>query len=289
MDKLELAVYIGRGDGHEEISAQPLRALSATLDRDPAAWNAGDPVPAAWQWLYFLPETPQSLLEADGHPRRGGSLPAASSTRRMFAGARMTFHRPLRVGARVYRESSVLDVARKQGRAGSLVFVTLRFVYRDDEGPVLEEEQDIVFRETGRVEIPSAIETEPPAAQWNGSITTDPVLLFRFSALTFNAHRIHYDQSYALQEGYPGLLVHGPLVAILLLELAARNAGNRKVGKFSFRAHAPICSGTRIALRGDPDRNGKRAVLGAWRCDGVRAMSAEIAFTDNGGAPLAAG
>lgn len=287
MNKDELIEYVGRKDGYDKITAQPLRALSATLDHRNSTWSVGDPVPPCWQWLYFLPQTPQSRLEADGHPRRGGSLPAAASAKRLFAGARMILHRPLTVGARIYRESSVLDVARKQGRDGPLVFVTIRYVYRDDRGPALEEEQDIVLREASRVDAPSGVESDPPAAQWNHSVTPDPVLLFRFSALTFNAHRIHYDLPYTQQEGYPGLLVHGPLIAILLLDLAARNAGNRNVGAFAFRARAPVYAGTAIALRGDLSKDGTEVALSAYRCDGVLAMSAEITFTDDGsGVPM---
>ena len=287
MNKSELIEYLGRGDGYDAIHAQPLRSLSATLDLRHADWGAGDTVPAAWQWLYFLPETPQSRLEADGHPSRGNSLPVVASAKRLFAGARMKFHRPLRVGARIYREASVLDVARKQGRDGPLVFLTIRFNYRDELGPALEEEQDIVFRGSGRNETQAGTDVDVPPAEWNRSVTPNPVLLFRFSALTFNTHRIHYDLSYTRQEGYPGLLTHGPLIAILLLDLASRNIGGRNLGAFSFRAHAPVYAGTRVELRGNPDNDGTRAALNAYRCDGVLAMSAEIAFADDGsGSPL---
>ncbi|MBI2993812.1 MAG: MaoC family dehydratase N-terminal domain-containing protein, partial [Gammaproteobacteria bacterium] len=248
MDKTELIEYLGRDDGFDEIRVQPLRTLCAMLDLPIRNWMDGDPIPPAWQWLYFLPETPQSRLEADGHPPRGSSLPVPPAARRLFAGARMTFHRPLRVGTRVYRESSVADVARKQGRGGALVFLTVRYLYRDDRGPLLAEEQDIVFSESVRVAADAGNAVEVPSAQWNRGVTPDPVMLFRFSALTFNAHRIHYDLGYARQQGYPGLLTHGPLIAILLLDLAARNAPHKKVDAFNFRATAPVYAGTPIAL-----------------------------------------
>ncbi|HEY7840756.1 MAG TPA: MaoC family dehydratase N-terminal domain-containing protein, partial [Gammaproteobacteria bacterium] len=232
----KLTALSARPDGWEDIAAAPLHSLGATLDHGPADWRAGDPVPAGWQWLYFLPLTPQSRLDEDGRSERGASLTRGMGAKRMFAGARMKFHRPLCMGERVFRESALLERAEKQGRSGPLVFMTTRYTYRDTRGPIMEEEQDIVFRESDAPDPAANRAAAVPAALWSREITPDPVMLFRFSALTFNGHRIHYDDPYARREGYPGLVVHGPLLAILLLDLAARNAPGRRAATFSFRA-----------------------------------------------------
>jgi 3-methylfumaryl-CoA hydratase len=285
VNRKELDAFIGRPDGEELITIQPLRALSAVLDHEPRPWRTGDPVPPAWHWLYFLPLTRQSDLGADGRAARGPGLPGLEQAKRMFAGGRMKFHRPLCVGDAVARESTLVESRSKQGRQGTLVFVTTRFVYRDAQGIALEEEQDIVFRPAGS---PANPPPEPvPAARWSRDFSADARLLFRFSALTFNGHRIHYDLPYAQREGYPGLVVHGPLLALLLLDLAARHATGRHVSAFSFRASAPAFAESPIALRGGPGADQSGAELGAWRDDGVAVMTAGIEFTgDERGAPL---
>jgi 3-methylfumaryl-CoA hydratase len=247
-------------------------------------------VPAGWQWLYFLPLTPQSQLDEDGRSVRDAGLTRGAGSKRMFAGGRMTFHRPLCVGDRVYRDTALLERKEKRGRRGRLVFMTTRCTYRDERGPALEEEQDIVFREADAPDIAPVRPAGIPAALWNRELTPDAVMLFRFSALTFNGHRIHYDRLYAQREGYPDLVVHGPLLAILLLDLAARNAPGRRVAGFSFRARAPAFVDTPISLRGDPDGDGTDAQFGAYRHDGVTAMTAELRFsTDDSGTPLGSG
>lgn len=287
MNKDELMEYIGREDGQDEITLQPLRALSATLDHQDASWNKSDPIPPAWQWLYFLPLTPQSKLDIDGHAARGGALPATGEARRMFVGGRMSFHRPLRVGDAVTRESSLLNVTEKQGRSGKLAFATIQFNYLDEQGLALEEQQDLVFRFSRNLTPPAGKKQNIPTAQWDRTITPDAVMLFRFSALTFNGHRIHYDRPYAQQEGYPDILVHGPLLAILLLDLAARHVRGHNITAFSFRATGPAYVNTPIALRGNMNSDGSSANLAAYRDDGVPVMTAEIKFANDGnGAPL---
>lgn len=290
MDRDELASLSGRPDGWEEIAIPPLQRLCATLDRESGEWKTGDPLPAGWQWLYFLPLTRQSQLDDDGRSVRGASLTRGTGSKRMFAGARMKFHRPLCVGDRVFRETALLDRKEKQGRSGRLVFMAMRCVYRDERGPALEEEQDIVFRESEAPDASPAHTAGIPAALWNRDVTPDTAMLFRFSALTFNGHRIHYDLAYARREGYPNLVVHGPLLAILLLDLAARNAPARRVAEFSFRARAPVFVDTAISLRGEPGTEGTSVLLTAYRHDGVTAMTAELGFsTDDSGAPLGSG
>ena len=285
MDRDALAAFTGRPDGEDLIAIQPLQALSAVFDHQPRRWRAGEPVPAGWQWLYFLPLTRHADLDLDGRTVRSPGLPGLDQARRMFAGGRMRFHRPLCVGDTVTRESTLLDLSEKKGRQGRLVFVTTRSLYRDGQGIAIEEEQDIVFRPAGPFAAPAA---QPiPAARWQREFKPDAVLLFRFSALTFNGHRIHYDLPYAQREGYPGLVVHGPLLALLLLDLAARNAPGRRILEFSFRATAPVFVDTPIVLRGDLSTDGSSARLSAHRHDGVTAMTAELRLTSGeAGIPL---
>ena len=287
MNKDELMEYVGHEDGEDELTLQPLRALSATLDYPDHIWNKGDPVPPAWQWLYFLPLTPQAKLEFDGHAPRGESLPAISEARRMFAGGRMTFHRPLLAGATVTRESTVLEISEKEGRSGKLVFVTFGFNYLDTQGLALEEQQDIVFRLSGALKPPANHISEISPSQWQRTVTPDTVMLFRFSALTFNGHRIHFDLPYTRNEGYPDLIVHGPLIAILLLDLAARHVNGRSIGSFNFRALEPVFVNSSLTLCGGMSEDGTMANLVAYRNDGTPAMTADIVFSSDGnGAPL---
>lgn len=243
MEQQRYADWIGSTERLEEdLALTSAQGLAATLDDTSSRFGVGDALPPLWHWLYFLPRVAQSALGPDGHPRRGGFLPPVELPRRMFAGARTQFHSPLRVGQPAVREGTVLDVTEKQGKSGSLVFVTVRYRISQQNRICVEEQQDIVYRE------PGAAVTAPrpghwpgaPAGAWTKVVNPDPMLLFRFSALTFNAHRIHYDRPYATgEEGYPGLVVHGPLTAIQLMELVRHNA-SRPVARFSFRGQAPL-------------------------------------------------
>jgi 3-methylfumaryl-CoA hydratase len=216
--------------------------LSATLDRDDPAPAAGGPVPPLWHWLYFTPLARQSEIGADGHPRRGGFLPPVALPRRMWAGGRLDFHDPLRVGDEATRVSRIASVDVKQGRSGTLVFVTVHHDISTGRGPAIHEEHDIVYRDHPQPGLagPAAQRARTDEA-FSRHVEPDPVLLFRYSALTFNGHRIHYDRPYVTQvEGYPGLIVHGPLIATLLLDLLRRNAPGRAVRCFAFRAVRPV-------------------------------------------------
>jgi 3-methylfumaryl-CoA hydratase len=165
-----------------------------------------------------------SEIGPDGHPKRGGFLPPVPLPRRMWAGSRLTFVQPVRVGDALTRESRILDVSGKEGRTGHLVFVTVRHDYSLASGLAITEEHDIVYRDNPQPGQPAPKPTPAPTdSQFSREIVPDPVLLFRYSALTFNGHRIHYDRSYVTEvEGYPGLIVHGPLIATLLLDLLRR-------------------------------------------------------------------
>lgn len=229
------------------------RWMAATLDRadllDP---QHGVPLPLGWHWMFFNRVERRSGVGPDGHPLRGRFLPPVTLPRRMWAGSRLHWHRPLLVGSRVAREATILRVEQKSGRNGHMVFVTVGYAYRDGASLLLEEEQDIVYRgNPGDDERAALALIEARAAGFSGEferrgehvecVETDPVLLFRYSAATFNGHRIHYDLPYAVsQEGYPGLVVHGPLIATLLLGMLERHAGPRRmVERFEFRAKRP--------------------------------------------------
>jgi 3-methylfumaryl-CoA hydratase len=260
----------------DQVTAAPIAALSATLDRDDPYPQPGDPLPPLWHWLYFLPIPRQSELGPDGHAKRGGFLPPVPLPRRMFAGDRVQFHRPLRVGESISRLSHIVDVNSKQGRSGPLVFVVVRHEISDREGIAVVEEHDIVYRESPKANEPVAAPQKPPSdAAWTREIRPDDVLLFRYSALTFNGHRIHYDRRYATEvEGYPGLVVHGPLIATLLLDLLRRNLGDTTVTSLSFRAMRPLFDIAPFRVRGKVASDGKTAQLWATDSEGWLAMEA---------------
>jgi 3-methylfumaryl-CoA hydratase len=265
----DLARWIGRRAQRTDwVNPNHLAAWHATLDRDEAFPAEGDPAPPAFHWTLFPPLARQSDLGPDGHARRGGFLPPVELPRRMWAGSRIRFHAPLRVGERVEQVSTIERVEEKRGRAGTLVFVTVRHVVSGPGGPAIEEEQDLVYRDAPRVD-PSAPPppVEPaPAGAWRRSIVPDDVLLFRYSALTFNGHRIHYDRRYVTgEEGYPGLVVHGPLLATLLLDLLRRERPDATVERFRFRALRPAFDVSPITVEGGPGDDARHLRL--WSTD----------------------
>lgn len=239
----DFAAWIGRTEiVEEDISLAQALAAAATFDDTTTQLGPAAPLPPLWHWFYFLPRAPQSRLGIDGHPQRGGFIPPIPYPRRMFAGARLRFVRPLLIGRPARREGVIRNLTHKSGRSGALAFLTVGYQFYQDGVLCIDEEQDIVYREPGPpVPAPEPIELPPvPANAWSRTVTPDTRLLFRFSALTFNAHRIHYDRPYAQsEEGYPGLVVHGPLTAVLLLELV-RHQSPRPITGFSFRGQAPI-------------------------------------------------
>jgi len=223
----------------------PMRGLSATLDRNDPEPKLGDALPPLWHWLYFLPHTQQSELGLDGHAAKGGFLPPVPLPRRMWAGSRFEWHSPICVGDTIVRTSSVQSVQHKIGKSGDLVFVKVLHELRNGAQLCLSEEHDIVYKsaplanEVAAQPVLASKGLEPGLALWQREVVPDDVLLFRYSALTFNGHRIHYDRSYVTQqEGYPGLVVHGPLIATLLVDVLRRNT-NRTLKKFEFKAIRP--------------------------------------------------
>jgi 3-methylfumaryl-CoA hydratase len=241
-DLSHLSDWIGRSESRTDlIAATPVAALSATLDRADPAPTTGIALPPLWHWLYFTPLTRHSELGEDGHAKRGGFLPPVPLPRRMWAGGRLEFLQPLRVDETVTRTSTIKDVTIKQGRSGSLVFVCVKHDFSTLQGLALREEHDIVYRDAPLPGAPAPDPTPAPRdEQFSREVVPDPVLLFRYSALTFNGHRIHYDRSYVTGvEGYPGLIVHGPLIATLLVDLLRRNLPNAQVKRFNFKAVRP--------------------------------------------------
>jgi len=262
------AAWIGRQETVSDlITAMPARALSATLDRAPDGAALGEPLPLPWHWLYTLPVVRQSQIGPDGHPQRGAFLPPIPQPRRMWAGSRISLHRPLCIGDAVARTSTIAAVKTRSGRSGTLVFVTVHHTWRQ-QGAIdaaLEEWQDIVYRDP-----PADGEAAPPqradiTADWTHTMQPDPVLLMRYSALTFNSHRIHFDRPYATAvEGYPSLVVHGPLIATLLLDALQREKPRAQVRSFTFKAVRPLFEGRPFTLHGATTGAG---ALALWAAD----------------------
>ncbi len=243
---------IGRQEIADDV-ADPARVagLAALLDHAAPPWRPGT-LPPLGHWLLFPPQVRQSLLGGDGHPHRGaaGLLPAVDLPRRMWAGSRVRFLAAITLGAALRRTSTLVAATPKAGRSGAMLFATVRHEIHDGATLAIVEEQDIVYREAAA---PGAITPratgEVPGDAVARTIVPDPVLLFRYSALTFNGHRIHYDRDYARQvEGYPGLVVHGPLIATLLLDLLLRRNPGAEVTGFTFRASAPAFDGEPLTL-----------------------------------------
>ena len=274
----ELAAWIGRTERREDvITVAPLVALSSLLDRDDPVPRPGDPAPPLAHWLYFLPRYRQSEAAPDGHMAHGAFLPPLPQLpRRMWAGSRLEFLRPLHVGSAVERVSTIKAIDMKQGRSGALAFITVRHEVNDAEGLVLADEHDIVFREPGRLAAPA---TPAPADEtWRRDIHPDPLLLFRYSAVTFNGHRIHYDHPYTTKvEGYPGLVVHGPLTATLLVDLLRRERPQLALRTYTFRALRPLYDTADFSTCGRPADDGRSARL--WTRDAQGAMTMDAAAT----------
>jgi len=273
--------WVGRSQWRTDVlTPAAAAALAATLDRDDATPTLGAELPPWAHWLLFHPLARQSTLDADGHLPRGAFLPPVPLPRRMWAGSRLQFHHPLHIGEELHRLSRIVAIESKSGHAGPLVFVTVCHEISDGRGLALVEEQDIVFREAatqGASPITPATAALPaPPAEFERIVVPDPVLLFRYSALTFNAHRIHYDQPYATAvEGYPGLVVHGPLIATLLLDLLRRRQPEARVRRFSFRAQRPLFAHQPFAVCGRYTDDQRGVALWTRAPDGQLTMQAQ--------------
>jgi len=277
MDIAHLQTWVGNIETMEEhIAPFPSNALAATLDRDDPAYEYGTPLPPLWHWLHFLPVFKMRDAGYDGHAALGGFLPPVPLPRRMWAGSRLRFVAPLRIGQVLRKTSTVGKVDHKSGRSGDLVFVTVRHQVFDGDVQGIDEEHDIVYREAPKAD---AAAPKPPQAPnrsaFSRSIHPDPVLLFRYSALTFNGHRIHYDRPFCIgSEGYEGLVVHGPLLATLLLDLLRREMPEAWVETFTFRAVSPVVDTNDFSVHGQPQDDGRTVELWVRRHDGALAMTA---------------
>ena len=279
-DATVLESWVGRSEStRDRIGLERCRAMQAALDRMDPPLGDGDPLSPLWHWLYFWTIAPRSELGRDGHPALGGFLPPVGAARRMWAGSRVSFPGTLTIGEEAERRSTITAVTPKAGRSGRLVFVTVRHEIGGAAGPAIVDEHDIVYREDGGAAPAAAAgEAAPADAELREDFTADPTLLFRYSALTFNGHRIHYDRDYAVRvEGYPGLVVHGPLLATLLVDLAARARPDRRIERFAFRALRPVFDSEPFTLCGSP---GGDSAMDLWVADGdgLLALRAQAEF-----------
>lgn len=228
----------------------PGRAMAAVLDKSFTA-EEGDAIPPLAHWTYFTPMVPQSKIGFDGHPERGDFIPPFPQPRRMWAASDITFHAPIRFGDMVERRSEIASIEHKAGSTGDLVFLKLRNDYSVNGTECLSETQTIVYRDPPAPDEVPRSKPAPENAQWSDKIETSSARLFRYSAVTFNAHRIHYDHPYATQEeGYPGVIVQGQFIATTLLEAFQAAHPNAAVKSFSFRAVKPIFSGEEYFTEG---------------------------------------
>lgn len=271
----ELQGWIGKRETLvDRITPFQVNGLSAVLGYPESQAKPGAELPQPWHWMYFLPTVSATEIDVDGHPKRGGFLPPVPLPRRMWAGSSLDFLSPVIVGEPVERVSTIEDVVSKSGSTGPLVFVTVSHEVYCGDKLAIRERQNLVYREASTNNTPPPAKPAPAEAQWSRNVTADSVMLFRYSALTFNGHRIHYDRDYATQqEGYSGLVVHGPLTATLLLDLLFREVPGAKLSSFNFRGISPLIDTQVISLQGC--RQGSQVKLWALNGSGALAMSAE--------------
>ncbi len=273
----QLTDWIGNQETRTEtIHQQALDGFAALMDQDAPAAPI---VPVGGHWMYFLPTDRQSNLAQDGHSYKGAFLPPIDLPRRMWAGGRLTFDRPLKAGEIVEKISTIKSVTEKEGRTGKLVFVTVEHELKGPMGRYIQEEHDIVYRDAPKVDAPKKqMEAAPTDAEWVEVIKPDPVMLFRYSALTYNGHRIHYDRDYVTDvEGYPGLIVHGPLIGTLLMKLAVERMVGKSLKKFEFRNFNPVFDTAAFEICGKRTDDNKCSVW-ATGPDGELAVSATAVF-----------
>lgn len=261
------------------ITPDVLNRMSLTLDYD-MEFSEGDVLPKLWHWLYFLPRVKASEAGVDGHPKTGGFIPAIEGLdRRMWAGSRFWFHNDMVASKEAIKESEVVKVTEKQGRSGRLGFVLVRHEYYQDDKHILSEEHDIVYKQEPEsdttVEMVNAgLKAPEKTAQWSETIVPDPLLLFKYSALTFNGHRIHYDRDFCKKDfGFPGLVVHGPLLSTLLMELVRKNLPQANVLEYAFRAKGPVFEFQPFKVEGCQE--GNKIFLWVVNDSGLETMSAE--------------
>ena len=272
-----LQEWIGKTEERSDLlNAFPANAMAATLNHEQLDYSENKNLPPLWHWLYFLPIFRLSEAGYDGHAALGDFLPPVQLPRRMWAGSRIEFLSPLKVGNEYKKKSKIIDVTAKSGRSGDLVFVTVSHKVSNGSTVCINEEHDIVYREKATSSsVPAKLIEAPKEFDFSIDINPDPVLLFRYSALTFNGHRIHYDHPFCIgTEGYDGLIVHGPLLATLLLDGLANHKPDAVVLNFEFRAMAPVFDNMKFQVKGAEQEPGQYA-LWIEREDGSMAMDAK--------------
>lgn len=265
------------------VTAAPVAAMMATFGREGPAPVEGDPLPPLWHGMFCTAKLPPDRLGADGLAKDEGLLPEATGfPHKLFGGARFSFDRPVRIGEAIRKESEIMGFEAKEGRSGAFLVGRVQHRVVTEGGIAIVEDNDIIFRAAsgggGSGASPPSAAAEAPAAAWRRTITPDPVLMFRHSALTFNSHRIHYDRDYARERGFPGLLVQGMLIARLMLEMVRDGMPGREVGTFAFRSGRPIHDTGDFTLSGDPAADGGSVTLVARDADGHVGMTAEATF-----------
>lgn len=270
-----LRTWIGKTRTDEDlISVRHSKLMASTVDYHQSNIRDGDNLPPLWHWTYFLEGVPVSELGLDGHPARGGFMPPVPLPYRMWAGGRVTFIAPVIIGSIVRKESSILKVDYKQGRSGDLVFVTILHEIKSQHGDLLiREEQDIVYKESTAAKVVASTPAIMPVTQFTKTYTPTSTMLFRYSALTFNGHRIHYDVDYCRNtEGYQNLVIHGPLNATMLASFA-EEVGGTKLGAFSYQGMSPALLGDSITLHVSIEK--QTITLWATLENGIICMKAE--------------
>jgi 3-methylfumaryl-CoA hydratase len=277
MENGEWPDWVGRSSTSEaHLYVEQANRMAATLDRDPS-FQPGDQLPPGWHWLYCHDIVKASDIGPDGHPKLGVTMPPVPLPRRMWAGGSLVFHEPLRLGETVERTSIIRSITPKEGRSGPLYFVAVEHIVMTKGALNLVEEQTIVYRALTSDAQPSKAQAAPIDADYSRRYALDSTTLFRFSALTFNGHRIHYDLDYCRDvEGYPNLVVHGPLIATLLLDLYVQH--NRGLKHFSYRAKSPLFLPHAFTVNGKAD--GRAARLWASNHEGGLAMEADVDISD---------
>ena len=274
MSTTDLSAWLGKSQTVvDRLDPNHAACIAATLGEPVPA--LGQAIPALWHWAYFLETVPISMTGTDGHPARGSFLPPADNRNRMWAGGRVTFDGSLKVGVEAQKTSTVTAIQEKKGRTGSLLFVTVKHDIVQSGKLVVSEEQDIVYREPSP---PKLIGTEPvPASQWREDVNPTAVLLFRYSAVTFNSHRIHYDHPYVTAvEGYPGLVVHGPMIATLMCQAFAHANPLAQLKQLNYRGLRPLIAPTPFEVAGNIVEPGQAQLWAAQ--DGTLAHQAELRF-----------
>lgn len=274
----DLKQYVGRKETTTDVvTAAQANLLRLTFGRPEPELKDGDVLPPGWHVIYFTPRFATSELRADGTAVRSSIMPDMPLPRRMFAGQAFRFHRPVKIGQALRQETELTDISLKTGGTGTMVFTTVVGRIYGPDGLAIEDERRIVYREevkAGERNQAPRREPAPTDTPWRRTVTADPIVLFRFSALTFNSHKIHYDRQWATEtEGYPGLVVHGPFTQTLLIDFARDHAGGRAFKSFVTQARAPLFEGVAFELRGRPTGNG--CELWAVTPEGTVAMSAQ--------------